>query len=76
MINTLNVATRGYLPSRTPLSVSVQGWLGSIGSQFKLFNENVWELTTKGTNWTMSRNQENWNITAQRIKWNVVLDEE
>ena len=75
-INTLNAATQGYLPSKTPLSMSTLGWLGQIASLFIEDNIFSWSLRQNKTDWNITRSGESWNMYSRKTVWKVPKEEE
>ena len=69
-INTLKVATQGYLPSQTSLSLATLGWLGIIPLAI-FFTDQTWILAKQDTSWNLQLQNTNWTLHAERIKWKL-----
>ncbi len=77
MINTLNVATQGYLPFNTSIAAATLGWLGNI--PLGIFIDNnvaLWTLSKYGRSWNMSSISEAWNISNQKTIWKLPKEED
>lgn len=71
MINTLNVASQGYLPDKTSLSAATLGWLGTTLNAFIENNEFVWLLNAKDDSWNLINQNTAWFLNQHNIEWTV-----
>lgn len=74
MINTLNIATQGYLANQTPLSLATLGWITDVvGDYFFPSNAFIWSLGIQNTIWDTPAQGIEWNLSSYKRQWNTAL---